>query len=524
MARARLAASAAAATSQEPPKDQEAISLGAPIHDAESSGPNHAHARSELNSELPQSSLPNPQVPPAEPRDSLPNPQASHPEPGSSLPQSPALQPERPNVQRETDKTPPTDNLPLSPGAAYINQRYSRRHSEYPSANAKEIERWGCNVFYGVDAKLFLWERFSRHLGWFVRDAFPAICQWRLLDKSTKADLTAIAPKVRLFCDDLQRHCMDGLFEGWVWRLFWNHLFSPECMDKWAGEQWSNFGRLQMSLREAITNEDNPYTVAHHSARHRTAHMLYMRHGPHTHHGRLMDILWEKMVPVIRIRDHPDNNPTTRVLFPDLSDHSSENSEAFAEAMRDRLGEQELKEKLSQLVKDAIKLDLYTIGSDFHVKIDLNDPSENGHGQAASGFPFRRDLMEICNIGPLQWHNTGAKGRPVDFVRTPLIRVYGGTEYCSYKDRATRTLTGGLVRHFHRFEAIRMSVVVDQYTEAGAEALKNSVMDEREEDEAPFFLEMLRQQAMRRKKKEEAAAAAAEAAGKETVEDPTTET
>ena len=507
MARAKLAAA-----TQEPSSFQGVIPDSAPADGQESSGTSPAQSSTESTSRPEGSQL---------------KPQTSHPEPENLQAKSTTPRPETTVTHPETTNTQTKPSAPENPpaptAASNENPRYSRRFSKFPSADSKERERWYHDAFEknpGDGFECRQWRALNTHITMFVGEAFSRICRWNLLDSSTKADLTAIAPKASLFSEDVKGMCMLELFEAWIWRLLWDHLLSPDCMDKWAGEKWSCFGRLHMSLRGGVTDEDNPYNFAYHSSRHSTARMLYMRYGPHTHPDRLMRILWEKVVPVIRINSHPDNNPPRQQ--PSFENHvelPSDDSDYRDDSLFFRPSDLELKKQLTKLIEQAILTDFYIIGSKYYMKVDINDPS--AEGQAAYGFPFRRDLMLISQVGPLRWNNTAAKGRPVDFVRSPLARVYGHHEVSAEDDEGTLMLMDPPIRHYHRCSAKeRMRVVVDQYTEAGAEVLKNTVKDFREEEPLSDFMRLQTQIMARRKAMQKETAAAAESSAKEVAKEP----
>jgi hypothetical protein len=68
---------------------------------------------------------------------------------------------------------------------------------------------------------------------------------WGRLDQDTQNQLLTWAPQARM-------HLNSGewrpFVSAWVWRMLYDNLFSPQAINKWSGDAWIAFGKLQEIL------------------------------------------------------------------------------------------------------------------------------------------------------------------------------------------------------------------------------------------------------------------------------------
>lgn len=374
----------------------------------------------------------------------------------------------------------PSNNKTAEPCAVqkydpYLNAEYSIR----PSDDKEEMKRWddfAFDVLAPEALALTWWLDLDAKVTNFTRAAFPHGCGWQLLDKSTQAKLTAVCPNAARFLEDRMFQGAWILSNAWIWRILYENLFSPTCSGKWSGEEWASFRVRQRCLGGRVTTTDNPFNSAYHNSKNETARMMFMCHGPHTYPDRLKRIVWAEIASLSALRDHPDNNQLVD------SDPDSSEDETPQRASADELGR-----RLSEVIEKAIRCDFVFVASKWHAVVDIACPV-TGH---VSGFPFDKSngLMEPLALGPRQWrrHSKAIKGRPVDMICRPLLRMYGEpqgslahTKFLTHYNLPTRDEL--LVRRYHHLDRmLPMTVVVDQFSEAGREVHTNDESDSAEE-------------------------------------------
>ncbi|VUC28187.1 unnamed protein product [Clonostachys rosea] len=291
---------------------------------------------------------------------------------------------------------PPADSSPASPSlprpgspsktakAQAAQPKWNEVYSFDPSLNRGEIERWEHDAFlegsYQKRDLHHLWDQLNTRMHSFICLVRPRKCMWHLLDDRTKDKLTSFCPIAARIIEDDKKGC-HHLMLAWIWRIVYDNLLSPDCTDKWSNEEWAHLGSFQQSLRKGgLADESNPFTHAYHAAKFSSVRMAYMRFGPHSSVARLEKIILDEFLPMMKLRNHPDNQV-------DISD-SEPGSEPEIDpetglcSMLDKL--------LSRVAQLAVEVDFWILASGKNVKVDFLDP-ETG---AAAGFPFKPDHMK----------------------------------------------------------------------------------------------------------------------------------
>lgn len=386
-----------------------------------------------------------------------------------------------PNVnQLQNESTgEPSTNAPQrhDSGPSNVPEFFART-----SDDKEEEDRWLDKLFYcdtSWDVRETYWGTLEDWIMRVANIAFPVKCRWQQLDNATKAKLTAICPKAAIFVEKKQWSNARELFEAFIWRILYDNLFSPQCSDKWAGETWASFGRVDRSVRRKlktafrsqfqtltfagrVVNMDNAFSIAYHHSRTASYRMLYALHGPHTYPDRLAEILQRNLEPFTEehLYAYGAELDSDQEPYPDSSDssNSGEPQRPIRQVHQDRTVD--LKERISKLCKIAVKIDTLMVSSKVNITMDLNDLAT---GQA-HGFPFTEDRMKLNALGgPRTYARESAEGKSVDFVCTPLVRSWGSR----WAGDAGHTIGGA-----HRMPATKfglmnwqmpMTVVVDQY-------------------------------------------------------------
>ncbi|KEY69007.1 hypothetical protein S7711_10689 [Stachybotrys chartarum IBT 7711] len=411
--------------------------------------------------------------------------------------ESPQLQPRQPSLPAEPETPqvratgqcnngPPTIAVANSPartrGQGDTAEFYSRfnitdqnadeAYDDRVSLDKSERDRWFSKPFK-YDASIYLslalWGNLQVAVAQFVAQAFPRMCRWHLIGETTRARLLAITPQAPYFVEEGVFGGAEVFFTAWIWRILYDDLFSPDCSSKWAGESWVAFGILHRTIGSKnkafpfqrsqanessptgdIVNKDNPVTLGFHHARHQLARILYMRQGPHTYRDRLVDMMLAEILPVTELLCHPEN-----VVYQDEDGKQLSLAEvATPRPPRPSRSVSDNKKALAAVVDSAIEIHLNMISCKKNITVEIRDPA-TGKGY---GFLPDKDLMDCIGQG----RHTIKPLKPVNYVKIPLLRVWGVEEHPMEQKRGSRDISMPLIRSYHICETLqKMQVVVD---------------------------------------------------------------
>ncbi|CAH0058733.1 unnamed protein product [Clonostachys solani] len=233
----------------------------------------------------------------------------------------------------------------------------------------------------------------------FAHDNFPPSYLWKDLSKENQAEIEVWASHAQEWMESSERLRSNLFFEAWIFRLLYDHLFSPECQDKWSCEMWKSYGQLQCSLGGHLDGPDSEdgmdsfFNICFHNWRSMSAEMILHVTGRrwHTEPSRLKDILVERLGPLISDPRQP---------FP-----------------------KKLDENLYELVHFAIELDLLMIYSTLWLKLEMKVPNTG----VIKDFAY--DYKDIATHGRFYSPSKAANSitQKVDFISQPSFAIFGKT-------------------------------------------------------------------------------------------------
>ncbi|TPX17586.1 uncharacterized protein E0L32_012120 [Thyridium curvatum] len=315
-------------------------------------------------------------------------------------------------VQAEEGHLPSPDPVqaeetqPKEASGGYVKSRFIfRGPAESPpddyfnaTENDEENQRWRGNWLNGK-----LWEGDFIHIAWGHADHYIGILAhrlaalsmgWEALKPADQKYLSSWAANAKGHMDKLTGN--KELLEAWIWHILWDRLFSPECDDKWHGEQWAAYGKICSYLRGRTTRIDNSFTRCFHNWRWSTTHMLSAMHGSHVDPAWLCTILRGELSGLFKYSD------------PDRFD-----------------------EDLLNAAEAAIRLDKYIQGCKHDITLFM------AHPETGTSFGFRCDargskLMQTWEQeqDPRDRAYDDPAGSLVDFIQRPGVKTYGKQEVC----------------------------------------------------------------------------------------------
>jgi hypothetical protein len=211
------------------------------------------------------------------PLDQLPSSATRH---DSPTPPTGARAPDEPAGPRKKS-TPSTERVPQTQPRSLLSATETSQRSgldrtrtlmgdrvcHLASTDEQELSRWNDYILSDGAIKSLhglIWRQLRSDVRAFVTNCFAPSCSWESLDETTRAKLTALTPKAAMFAESKAFRCARSLFEAWIWRILYDNLFSPDCVDKWLGEEWASFGRIQRALRGKLTDAiDFLYVSSH---------------------------------------------------------------------------------------------------------------------------------------------------------------------------------------------------------------------------------------------------------------------
>ncbi|VUC20971.1 unnamed protein product [Clonostachys rosea] len=123
---------------------------------------------------------------------------------------------------------------------------------------AKIYDEWYPRKFHPDAIFRGPWTNLKVKVSVFVRKNFLPGYSWKNLSKEIQAEIEVWASHAQEWMESSNALRSGCFFEAWIFRLLYDHLFSPGCQDKWSCEMWKLYGQLQCSLRD-----ENLYKLVH---------------------------------------------------------------------------------------------------------------------------------------------------------------------------------------------------------------------------------------------------------------------
>ncbi|CAH0017960.1 unnamed protein product [Clonostachys rhizophaga] len=244
-----------------------------------------------------------------------------------------------------------------------------------------------------------VWNILTTRVWLLAHDNFPPSYMWKDLSKENQAEIEVWASHAQEWMESSERLRAQCFFEAWIFRLLYDHLFSPECQDKWSCEMWKIYGQQQYALRGYLDGPDSEegmnsnFNVRFHNWRSMTAEMTLHATGRrwHTEPSRLKDILLDRLGPLMSDPRRP---------FP-----------------------KNLDKNLYGIVHFAIELDLLMIYSSLWLKLEMKVPNMS----VIKDFAY--DYKDMATHGCFYSPSKAAKSisQTVDFISQPSFAIFGGT-------------------------------------------------------------------------------------------------
>ncbi|CAH0040454.1 unnamed protein product [Clonostachys solani] len=240
----------------------------------------------------------------------------------------------------------------------------------------------------------YLWGDLRRDITQLVREWMPERYLWEDLSQESQKEISSWASNAKEHIENDKTSHPTALFEGWIFHLLYENLFSLECHEKWSSPDWAAFGQLRRIYSTHAENSgdaDSPFNIRFHNWRHTSSRMLFDMHKDmhedtwHTEPCRLFDILAEHLGPLFLSE--------SRVRAPDQSSH----------------------ERLEWLVYRAIKLDALMIHSLINLTMKMRDPVTG----KVKDFPLVDRVLMVAPFANFD------DSHVVDFIIEPRFTIYG---------------------------------------------------------------------------------------------------
>ncbi|CAG9940373.1 unnamed protein product [Clonostachys rosea f. rosea IK726] len=235
-----------------------------------------------------------------------------------------------------------------------------------------------------------LWASLRRDTTGLVKEWMPERYVREDLSEESRKQISSWASNAKEHIENEQKDHPKALFEGWIFHLLHENLFSLDCHEKWSSPDWAMFGQLQRIFSNHAENSGDagsPFNIRFHNWRHTSSGMLFDMHKDawHTEPGRLYNILAEHLGPLFLSKP--------RVRAPRQTSHK----------------------RLEWLVYRAIKLDALMIHSLISLTMKMRDPATG----EVKDFPLVDRKLMIA-----QFANLGGS-HVVDFIIEPQFTICG---------------------------------------------------------------------------------------------------
>ncbi|CAH0020921.1 unnamed protein product [Clonostachys rhizophaga] len=235
-----------------------------------------------------------------------------------------------------------------------------------------------------------LWVSLRCNISYLVKEWMPERYLWEDLSEESQKEIGSWACNAKVHIEHDEKEHLNALFEGWIFHLLYENLFSRDCHDKWSSPDWTMFGQLQRIYSNHAENSDDadsPFNIRFHNWRRISSGMLFDMHKDawHTEPGRLYNILAKHLEPLFLSE--------SRVRAPDKTSH----------------------EYLEWMVYEAIKLDALMINSPISLTMKMRDPATG----KVNGFPLAGRKPMLAPFADLTYSHV------VDFIYEPWFTIHG---------------------------------------------------------------------------------------------------
>ncbi|CAH0026856.1 unnamed protein product [Clonostachys rhizophaga] len=230
----------------------------------------------------------------------------------------------------------------------------------------------------------------------FVYNTLPSVYSWDRLPGVWQDEISEWATNAPNHFNSSNKNVVENIFIAWIFRILYERVFSGADPDKWNGELWQSFGKIQASARELVTDSDDKYNPLYHHWRNLTARVVH-RQNPEQRH---FDTCWlrsqiEKRVLSIQT-EYLETNP-----HPEL----------------DMTVLEFLDGSYMTLIDAVMRMDMVMIVTRWHIRMEMSHPDT---GQV-HGFRPEENRMDITVT------ELGAEPGLVDYVMVPALVVHGWT-------------------------------------------------------------------------------------------------
>ncbi|TPX17346.1 uncharacterized protein E0L32_012175 [Thyridium curvatum] len=243
------------------------------------------------------------------------------------------------------------------------------------------------------------WDSLCKAVGWISFNMNSV--KWEDLSQRSQDYISSWANQPQKY---IGREHGRELEKAWVWNILWDHLFSPDCAERWHGEPWASYGRVLRDLEGHLERDDNCLARTFQTWRTLSMRMLYPLHGVHSDVQRLVAVLKRELSEVLPV----PLRPTVAGKLQGVA-HLAVRVDLILQVQRYR---------------SVMHMGLPTTGQRFGfaysshgLEIGLKDVEEERPVQ------FPSAPLMVATPSLLEPHEL--RGRNVDFVCQPGVRFYG---------------------------------------------------------------------------------------------------
>lgn len=116
---------------------------------------------------------------------------------------------------------------------------------------ARWQQPWVFSTNDSIHLRNVLWPSLRRAIRAFNESALPQVASWDPVDEDTKQLLVAFAPNAKHYIDYCSKNGLNSqaIYEAWIWRILYDHLFSRNSVEKWRPGPWTSFGQMHRAMK-----------------------------------------------------------------------------------------------------------------------------------------------------------------------------------------------------------------------------------------------------------------------------------